>query len=272
MKLHMMQLAKYLAATGAVVVGSLFASPSGAAPVPVNDFKTIYVGSMIGDQAEMDSLGITVFNNKSSSIVVTDTPPSKLVVLAAREYLSGKHQTVEFKPPAIWAKKLKISGFNTVPGSLSADIVELPDPKPDAYLVFASDPRYVDNAHQTLGDLGVYSSPNGYKLYLAYVNFTVFLIDAKSGRIVKYEEGRISKPGGLQLDDRLLGMKVAVRWPETPILSSNWPKTLDGLNDDQRLELGNDVRKLIAESVPFTLHLMGFDGSVEKAPSLPMKP
>ncbi|HEX4078847.1 MAG TPA: hypothetical protein VHX61_08250 [Rhizomicrobium sp.] len=131
--------------------------------------------------------------------------------------------------------------------SLARDIRELPIPETpvDAYLLVLRDWRHdgIGKTDHQIAGLGLYRRDlrGSAERLGAFASYRLALLDPNTGKVIASRAALL--PSG--------------RLPWLPAEPALWPPTQNDLTDAQRRELRTDLLKLIDNSLPHTLRLLG---------------
>jgi len=251
-----------------------FQTQSAAAGIYINVMPNIKkrvhsigISSNLGDVAEITHIGATAFGNKWSQLSISDWQLNALVVEQATQALE-KEFTVRATPlDSNLIAQAKKGLFKSDEGALSDVVRDLPPSDLDAYLIFLpTDEKFAYSSNSFLSGLGVFwrwpgfagADPASHRgEAIIYIGYSIYLVDAKTHRVLDVILGRSLDEEKLSLADRLLTNAHPIYSPHLHTGLTDWPTTADALTDDQKAELKADLILLIKQSVAHTLAAEG---------------
>jgi hypothetical protein len=202
-----------------------------------NNIHTVAVISEIGDSLTIGRVGSTAFTNNQMSLPILEWGVDDTIRKLATEALSIRF-TVKPLDPAAIKTPLDIEHFiQSIP----------PESTADAYVVI-SDLGWKDPYTSSyLSGLGLYRHDPTFGFlggthYAIYAYYRVDVIDGRTGKKIDY--------GTARMNDRGPAFNAP---PFETTDGANWADTPDAITDAQKSAIKDQLLKLIATSMPFTL-------------------
>jgi hypothetical protein len=249
----------------------------------LNAIHVIGIFSKLGDEAEIKKVGFTVFGNRHTKLNIADWQINKLVTTEAANALSGQFQV---KIPAFDTpvrKDDKESIFHNLIGPGESPFLAMPQSGLDAYLVFVpSSEDFPYPSNQSVEGLGMVHDPRSSSdqpgthpaefdgtifaqrhptAAVVYAIYNIFLVDAKSGRVIALQQAEIPTRYHQTLGQMLwYGVPYSpIRYPHPHeyVASGIWADTAEDLTEPQQQAMKTKLTSLIKSSVGYSLSLMG---------------
>jgi hypothetical protein len=231
---------------------------------------TIGVIARLADQTEIKKVGLFAFNNKTTRV---DTANWKLDDEAAADVVAGLSPQFQAKPIAVPDLEFARAVARLYPDSIVRFGPAIPNPPPadvDAYLVVWPAARPLPyglkvpvmglGAGRILGGL-----PNSEPF--AYAAYAVYLIDAKTGKMLAASQGLSPE---MKFKAGLSRFYTETPWPFPRLKEdlADWSDSSETMSDDQKQALHRHLSELLKASIPYTLQQMGL-GPVAQEPQAP---
>lgn len=222
----------------------------------IANIHTIGIVSAIGHEAALQNVGIMVFTNGLEKVPIDDWGLDDAVIADATSLLSGRVtvRPVQYDRVTFATEKRGFIGAAHIP--VEDLVAGLTDREGiDAFLVIhiaeLDDP--VANTNQTVGGLGLYRHPLGFKHTIAaYALYAIELVDARTNKTIK---GVVPRTGDSGFMD-----------PKFPIArgcsETLWPENAAAMTDAQRQALKQTVSGLVSISLPWGLYELGLLGAM----------
>jgi hypothetical protein len=267
------------------------AAAARVAPSELAALHVIGVVSRLGEEAEIKKVGFTAFSNKSTALRIADWRMDALVTSEAASALSSQFILKISPNDSSMIKDVKRELLHRL-GPWDRRFVAMPESGLDAYLVFL--PASLDfpyPSNQSVEGLGMLHDPHASSdkpgdqpeqfdgtafapsrptAAIVYAVYDIYLVEAKSGRIIAVQEAEIPTRYHQTLAQRLWNgtpyAPIHYPHPHDYVASGIWSDTADALTDAQKQAMRDSLTSLIKTSVAYSLGLMGLTAGQTGAP------
>jgi len=229
-----------------------------ATPLPPEVIHTVGVYSRPLDSIEVKNLGVFAFGDTADQIDGAGWGLDQLVEAEAESVLSGRFMVkpVGFDPTVL--ANVHDSLLGGVAPSLGKAVRALPPAGVEAYLILLPDTellQYPLNGRSRVG-LGVIKGSARRDLPSAiHLDYTAYLVDAKTGDVIVQEEGTHDKHG------HFMSSYVPVELTDTP-----WPGKWADATDEQKSALQAKLTSMFRDSLDYTLRKMAASPALARSP------
>jgi len=229
-----------------------------ATPFRAETVHVVGVYSRPLDSIEVKSLGVFALGDSSIQVNGAEWGIDQVVEAEAESALSGSFvlKPTDLNPVAL--ADVHDSLFGGVAPSLGKAVRALPPAGIDAYLIFLPDVevlQYPLNGRSRVG-LGVIKGFARRDLPAAiHLNYTVYLVDAKTGEVIAQEQGTHDKHG------QFMSSYVPMELTDT-----SWPGKWADATDEQRSALQAKLMSMFKDSLGYTLRKMAASRALGGSP------
>ncbi|WP_374467988.1 hypothetical protein [Ferrovibrio sp.] len=244
-----------LAATAILVAGCI---TTRVPPEKLEGIKTVAVVTDFDDEIHQFFYGLLAFDTEHFTANVSDWNTNDYVFTKLGEHLGTRYRIVRGGKIDRSAYQINKWTDNAADrGEKSFATIRDKNPEADAYLLFIPDTKVniaatvswpVDSLGLMRASLAMRMPWAKYHQYAVYAAYDLFLIDARSGKLIAFRSGeRIQGSGGSMYELPTAYIEI----------SDDWPKDLPSVLASHRPEVEKRMKDLLDRSLRQTVQDMG---------------